>query len=448
MSARTALLAALLAASLAPAARAVALSISKPSQYRFVVPVETNRLTGVGMGTDAPSDAPLRYEDAAFLAELYAERSSCVTSLGRGDRNIYGRLGSLNAAYMHNSLLRFDTLPFRYPYGDFVMPSASMADRPVRATLYEASTADAERTGRLFADIFGGHDPFVRARTNLYAAVGYGMPLAADVIAELYADAEKLTRPAIPVYTANVGTSVTHSVVKKTYSTFIRDYSSIDNAFVYGDDYGPIESSETAGGYSWQRSATYKAGRRKCAVWEYDSQKDEWKSVKPVTESHYTESQEYLSYPSDGIAWLNIGESLKDVLAGATLKGVSVFARYWFNYTMYSKDATPSKTGGTFLYPVAGPCVFSDGRLAVALGGDEWKAVVNSAFSLFGVTYVGSAEKLLASVEEPPALPKHTDESWLSTDTWRESIYSVSFSGEFLVVLDVEFNARVTGGGE
>ena len=69
-------LAALHAATAAPVL-AVALSLSKPSQYHFVsIPEGMTNFTGSGMGSGGASGEPIRYEDIAFLTEAFAERRS------------------------------------------------------------------------------------------------------------------------------------------------------------------------------------------------------------------------------------------------------------------------------------------------------------------------------------------------------------------------------------
>lgn len=70
-------LAALHAATAAPVL-AVALSLSRPSQYHFVsVPEDMAKsFTGSGMGSGGASGEPIRYEDYAFLTEAFAERGS------------------------------------------------------------------------------------------------------------------------------------------------------------------------------------------------------------------------------------------------------------------------------------------------------------------------------------------------------------------------------------
>lgn len=466
MSARTALLAALLAASLAPAAQAVggalavALSLSKPEQYRFVVPVETNRLAGVGMGADAPSDAPLRYEDAAFLAELYKERhyfasryatssTESISEVIRGYDISWDGIGL--AVFYHDSLVG-DLHDGTSAASGFIV-ATNIASKAVRATRYDTDPSPASA----WLDLCGGESPFAYGtEPSLREDVGGGEPLASAAIAKLYADAEKLRRAGAVFFDVikSNKTYVTAHNTQNVQSTWITGYGE-SGEFYYGVD-SASNPTFTNKGFKWSRSAAYTARRQKSIGWKFDRETETWAQDTAVTESSRKSSTVQLCYPQDGLAYIPFRNNKTDILSGRTrVTKVTAFAHMNFLHERLIGTNVVKKVTGTFLYPVNGHFLSLDEtpQIAVEMHGIDQMSAVYAAFGLFGDTLITSADSLL---EEVPAAPDPPDRDALSGYmTYAESPlyeyrYEISLcsSSPFYVVLDVDFNARVTGGGE
>ncbi len=469
MSARIALLAALLAACHAPAAQAsacpvpaaqavggvlaVALSLSKPGQYRFVVPVETNRLAGVGMGADAPSDdAPLRYEDAAFLAEAFAER-----------RYIFGQ----NSGGITNGA--------RKVTGEIICPSRSDYLQPFYAGLYGtnswysgyadpdcqmaeaimeigdgAGTADGRE---FFADIFGSATPFLSPSIlpddDFWKG---GVPLTREKVAALYDDLSRLTRPCLSdvVLKPADGRAETTYKEERVYSNFTRYYSDIDRKWYFGTDSGT--------NYTETTEAKYYGGLRYSLWIRAQKQKARGFNSKGNGESGWTPTAVKASQATDLTLQRTFGSGRVMVdlrpgfakLAGRTVRDVRVFGIGSLYLHMKTDGHTTRIETRRFAVPITvGKYAADDAAVfAVEIGREDCDdGIIAQAMELFGDPGYKTPSELMGVLDDPEE-PSADYETYAPKYKSMELSRSV-YIEHFLVVYDMEFAARVKeDGGE
>ena len=452
MSARIALLAALLAACHVPVAQAVggvlavALSISKPGQYRFVAPVETNRLSGVGMGSSAPSgDAPLAYTDAAFLAEAFAERAS-VFDADSG--------GVTNGAPKVTKTPSISSIKNRYAdvfratsvsswYSGYADPTAQMTDS-IREVSRELSWVDAREC---WQDIFGTTAPFL-SRSLTPDAFGYGAPLKSETVCTLYDDLGRLTRPCtIVMLKPSSGRCGQEVTVESTYSGWTSGYDGIDGKWRFGEDRSTnyVDVSETAYYKRLSRSLHLRAGKEKARgfKWVKDEQGNgEMRDVTGVKDFQYTELKRYNFY-GGGLVFADLRPGFAK-LSGRTFRGVKAFGvGYWSIRQGIGMTTTRSETRCFVVEIPVRASVLEDTPflLPLEIGNEDCDAPLASQVTeLFGDPGYETAKELLDTLAEPD-VPGSEYETY--APTYSDGWYSRSIYIEhFFVVFDMEFAAR------
>lgn len=453
MSARIALLAALLAACHVPAARAVALSLSKPEQYFYWLPVETNRLTGIGMGTSAPSeDAPLRYEDAAFLTEAYAERGY---ALGVGSEGFTNRLSSrpvstkIDTTFLLGEYQTVFEPGAQHPLArGYAKADATLLSGCARATNYEANEEDATASDRhVWLDIFRGtSDPFLSPSVDV-SLLKRDAPLSSGTVCALYEDLGKLRRPCVRCVMTPLGGAYNLSGKEDSrYSTWAYNYFSDNGTWSYGTDNSTNEVKVNRGNYIFFSETSLKAGRKKSRGFNWDSEKREYYDATGVKNSHYTYTRE----------WRTIGDVYADCSpAFAELGGRQFVSARAFGLGFYSmrRDFGSGggflKTEGYFVVdiPVLTSYEPKPQVLVVSIGrGDYNKAIINQVKELFGDPGYETGEDLLSAVIVP-ADPQKAHDGYKDTSN-EYVLYRMIRIADFYVVFDMDFNARVKGGGE
>ena len=437
-------------ASALPALFAVALSISTADDYHYVT-IPTNMaasLTGVGMGSEASAeDAPLRYEDAAFLAEAYAERAQATKKA-----EVTSAIRFPNRTTMAT---RADALK------EFIKPALQIAGG-VRA-------APDKSLGGVLYDFFGTTNIYVEASENEYDALydewaaeqatgslfdKPNTPLKPDYIRALYADLANYTRISTYSYATSSNTN-----------RFIKKYERSPSNYTYDSSTGWYPRSDAED----RTNTTESVGLGMTFYVEYDVGKDngqcytkgsDGKWAKDGPEGNFTtykSSQTYYEASEGDIALkLNL-----PYLHGAS--GM-LCCRGRVSTSCYVNDSEKESVTKDFLvgFPVTiskdGSNVYAVVKASdVGMSLSSGNAFLQMLCSKFALPFYASKDALLGATNAPGALPAASelddDESlaskqYTSASHYVNSFYQAEYEiSQATLVLDVEFNARLGGGG-
>lgn len=434
---------------------AVALSLSEPGQYRFVVPVETNRLTGVGMGTSAPSgDAPLAYTDAAFLAEAFAERA-CVfgTDSGgitNGARKVTSEvtIGKLKNDYIEPFRAGlYGTNSWYHGYAD---PNCQIME-----TVKEVSADGLKTSNRFeaFGVIFGSATPFLSASIppddGLWLGGSRsGTPLKSENVATLYGDLSRLTRPCLAAVTLipSSGRTETERKVSSVYSGFTRYYSDIDRKWHFGTD-SVTNYTETAEARHYNQmdySLYIRAQKQKARGFNSKEGESGWTPT-AVKDSQATDLTSQRTF-ADGRVFVDLRPGFAKI-AGRTVNDVKVFGVGSWSLHMETDGSTTRIETRDFVVPIpVGKYAADDASaFAVEIGREDFDdAIVAQAMELFGDPGYKTPSELMGVLDDP-------DEPSADFETYTPKYKSLALTrtvyvSHFLVVFDMTFRARTLDG--
>ena len=417
---------------------AVNLSISKPEEYVFVEPVETNLLAGVGMGAALPTDdAPLRYEDAAFLTEAYAERYyAFYSSLARVPSKTNGWI-NVEASV---SLARLSGYLSTITCGS---NNTWLADFDIPDSLAVVSGDD------ILTALAGTNAAYEAFNENVTRdALKSGAPLDASVIAALYENVAKMKR----VY-SGVDIKADGSIGSNGNYYYYSETHTDNSGFVDADGEPLGYTSGTTTNLNFFTSADY--------LYKFDDDgsysKDNFASGGRVNYSHGG-SWKYSKTVCPGV--ILVAEKTKHLLEDLTalpfmkVKSMRLFGKgsYSLTYVLETTpagdaDNTTTKTGtnGTFIVEIPIVDVEADGSAVsyVGMWSDD-SAIKDAVCGLFGDNGPASLAELKKATPEPetPVEVNNTIHSTSSDTSFSRNIEIRDFG----VVVELEFNARVSDG--
>ena len=458
---------------------AATLSLTKPSDYCYVNITATNSLEGTGIGATAPADgedAPLRYEDIAFLAEAYAERVAIFDkkSYGDGSRttvatNIYANPASISndhaKCFKYGGLSPTDSYNTRTIFGYYAPVFLDPAHEPIS----EARVANrgglpdrynGSQVGLAWCDIFNTDTPFAAATNLATTAFIRDASLSAAPVAALYADLAKLSRPAVYVdgfRSTDPDASLldqTYHYVKKTYaSDSVPTTTTEDTTDVTSNPHLPSATLYLYASKTKTRSFTMTDG-------DYDTIKaGEVKSSESYVERSNTyfagQSEVYINlYPA--FQPLSLAPTLSQNLRRAT--AVKAFALAKATYYTRQSPMSTTYTEHTHRFVMPFTVKFVGGNempflLYCNAGGESFaKGLLDTARSLFSdAPTAASGGALLGDIETPedPSANAPYDDMIKSGELVRkntnatEAEITVSIT-DILVYFDMEFHSKAT----
>lgn len=423
---------------------AVVLSLSSPSQYRYVDVAETNLLTNVGMGKAVPpGEVELAYTDIAFLAEAFAERRFVDLNQSAPSPKIRIDKTVTSKGIPHDVLF-----PMSFPgHIDGWMPvngfmttnqiSTALTAGPVRANYYEAHSSDAAYGAPLWHDLMMGTNQFATAFVTNTAFASGSRLLASDV-AGFYEDLGRLGAYAYGGRGKRYGIGCEMDTVhrlSRIWSALIREYDNIRHIWVYDDNYTPSPGHSTNSEYTCSYSWAAKAIRRKNRGFEYDTSDAEWKDVTGVVSSSGYSDESYGNYAIGETPGIAIPFSPEQY--AITVKSIRAFAMAFVSYSKTLNGQAVSETEGYVALPIS--TGFSEGRVLLPIGGDLDRALYTAAFEVMGIQTTTGSE-LLASVEAPDDPPESFDDYTVKSN---EVDVNVSFDlVDVYIVIDYDFNAK------
>ena len=427
----------------------VNLSISSPEEYFFVDPVETNLLTGVGMGAVAPTnDAPLSYSDAAFLAEAYMERHYS------GGTNGYNYAKS-DARNQISARLTLAT-PVYYRKTDCKAGHGKwLADFKIPSDLAVATTDG------ILSAVAGTNAVYVTFSTNdTNSATKSGLPPNASAVATLYEDVAKMRR-IYSVASVQPQGSKGDGGDYYTWTETLKDYSGLIGSD--GNPTGNVPETTTNVNY-YAGSSAYDYEYVYSEYGTYD--KSNFRTVnddgQSLSADHYSHGGTWTFSKSVCPGVYLFADSLQHLLsepnAWEKVKGARFFGRGTFSQvtslsttTAASKGATVTKssTNGTFVIeiPLADGCTARGVAEADAGMGDYDDDIKAKVINLFGGLGISSLEDLKGATPEPESTPSAPDDYDHGTATSLTFRRDVTIK-EFGVVVELEFAARVKGDDE
>ena len=426
---------------------AASLSISKPGEYMFVNPTETNLLTGVGMGAAVPAgDAtPLSYTDAAFLTEAYAERYYTFADSLANVRT------KTNEQQKVGSKISFVLLPL---YLSSELTCGSNKTWLVKMDI--PSEFVCVMTNSVLETVAGSNDVYEAFNTNAtIEATRGGSPLDASFVAALYENLTKMRtvcRDAAVISVGNVGTNGDHYSYGETYTDYsgelksdgspsgdtpttvtnISHFSSSDFAYEYHEN-GVFDKTK------------FRLGEGSEMSDEYYSRGGEWSFSENVCPgvSVYAKSLKHLLEDRDDLSFVKV-------------KNMRLFGKGTFS-SGYHLDETPLEgsaistnvsTNATFVIEIPlldiGANGVSESDIGTGASNEEIKGRV---CSFFGDTGPSSLKELEKALPEPATTPAGIEDYKRSTSTYITFSRSISVSG-FVVIVELGFNARVNDAGE
>lgn len=450
---------------------AVALSLTSAEDYRFIRPLESNLVTGVGL-----SGTALRYDDAMFLREAFEERDFVLghASAGGAFDNAVKDLSRMPyASWLPASVVDYSGFYLAATAGTSVVSSPAK----IAGVGYTDSLSAAVAVQGAFA---AGVDVFPRPGiANMAAAVGGGRPLAKDVVASLYAEIAK------PAYYAKclVGGNFICSLADtwKVESSDVRRYS--NNAISYGED-GFVYSDEpyttnrvqnTSGvQYApvyYEYSVTIHCYKLAYAGYmrEYQEAQDAYRWSQKATGTGTSATTEdsssgtgtvvlYAPVTSNVTARGSQITPVKILLVGK-YRHRKVTTRRYYSDTSWTTVSDTEKSGW-FLWPVLAENtgVYDNlGRLVVsvkpsAIGSSPNGAFLNAALSAFGDSAASSSDAMnaLTAPSSPQNGAAYLDDSqpgqstaydMLKNETHVQETQSVQLQGA-MVMLEMQFHAR------
>jgi hypothetical protein len=441
------------AAALPALLAAATLSISSPENYYFCeIPDDMKpSLTGEGMGAIAPADdeTPLRYEDAAFLAEAYYER-------------LY-MFGTNNAPWV---VLELPSPPREIPAGldldalrahGLMDTTKWLTDFEIASGFAVLSTNSVEKTD-VVATLAGTNAVYHALATNLwYVGERDCRVLDSSGVAGLYSDLGKTTRRYSKADLYAVGGTNSYYFYEHTDSnitnlidTYGRDGTPIyvtDATTEYDKQY--YDSSDYKynisflGEYTKKRSrAVYEDAEYKTVVGaENASSGGTWHCGRVVCPG-------VAAYIHDNPGWTNI--------PWVTVKRIRLFGKGTYKRALTctkntkgeaSTNVTYSVTNGTFVVEIPVDSIKNEGWAFSKMGmGDDGGGIIEKMRGLFGDLGIDGLGSLEAATPEPDATAGGVGYAGANT---AEANFQMDISmGDFYVVYELEFNARVTSDGE
>lgn len=426
-----------------PALFAVALSISSADDYHYVS-IPTNMaasLTGVGMGADAPSsDAPLRYEDAAFLAEAYLERAGGARQKPEITSVVYyPKRAATPSKFIKPSLLINGGLrvaPDTPEYSDFICNFFGTTNIYVDASenKYDTLVADEQK-----------------ANTNRYSTPTYR--LKPDYIRALYADLSNYSRR-----TADYdGSSSTNKFIKK-YKSSPSNYrfSDLDGWLPLSEGEDRTEVSDSSG-LQLSFYVQYSAKKEKAQCYEKG---DDGKWAKHGQEGNFTIYSSDRAY-SDASGSVALKLGIPYIHGGSGM----LCCMGYVSTTCYVNDGDKENSGRKYFYTAFPVSIRNDGTNAyavvnasdVGMSLDSGTALLKTLCGKFNLPFYASSDDLLGVTSQPGSLPTASeldgDESLASkTDTSSVKRFNSYYQASYLIsqtalILDIEYNARLGGDG-
>ena len=447
-------------ASALPALFAVALSISTTNDYHYVT-IPTNMaasLTGVGMGSEAPSeDAPLRYEDAAFLAEAYAERSALASSYATVTVAPITVSPTISLSVAHgivdvgtgdfygtNRTATYSTFMQR-AYGN---PTASLFSGCAEVDRYHPVMTNMILEYPAWPRIFNttGY-PFVeksmRLNDRIDSCQTNGTPIMAEVVAGLYRDLAKLSRfcYAADGYVES-GSKVTYQKEEDS-SSYSTTWNGISHKWECGtatNDTEVTESDSTTP--TVMSSLTISVGKAKARGFE------DGKDVTGVyASSRYTQQKRTSS--CNGIVMpfgpgdATVGIDFFNRQGGAKIVNVKCYASGVYSRSVSKTGAADDNKSGAFVVEVpidtwreVHPFLFLEIGTQSAN-----EAIFSQVESLFGDPGYEDHGDVLAICPDP-AEPSSDIGEYVPTYSNATFVRDIAIY-KFYVVYDMEFNARV-----
>ncbi len=424
---------------------AVNLSISKPSEYHFVtIPDEMmNSLEGVGLKENDEGEHPLRYEDAAFLTEAYAER------YGMMDRGATNGSKSVGAKLVHPYdyyALAFvggtNAVTVIEPYGYAVTNGTLLADIAAYNAANSYYAYDA-----LIPILGAGCSPYLKPSIDLTSADWTNKVLSAKNVAALYADLGRFSRAyeTCSVLPAS-GTSNEYITV------WSEDYSNMGvwkNTYINPDGWGYGEAkngdsvSYDAKAYDFRYSRTFKAKKKKARGWGYEEGDKESKWVDETGAVLFTATETSESYSRvQGAITSSRFKTCGDRKYGSA-------SLYAYGTVSCERTYTSSSYSTGFVIRL-GSLGFNDGKAETdfALAYSDVTSIADKALALVQHQVVFQSAEDLLNVLPDPETPSSDYSNY--SDTYTEDTFkaSVLISKFFAVVDGIEFNARVKGDGE
>lgn len=432
----------MIALALASIIASATLSISSPSEYFNTNPIETNRLSNVGMGDDPPTNYPVMYNDNAFLSEAFCERLRFFSST-----NSYTPKDDISVLLNPEFAITYRDIVGMSHGGGQIVLRGFVADEMTNSIIISITKSDRQTPGqaidynKFWLDVFDSEDPFFHGSiSNIIDRTSPGKPISREDFALLYGDCKVMYRPAFyEQYTANTSTRIDYEI--KNYSSYIVGYHVYDDGeFVYGNDWS-TNRTDTVTGFTFSVQRTLTAGKKKYVGWKYRTDEHGHSSYvrqTGITKSGYTEL-EYKNNIPNGSAWC---KGLYHCFStNQVVKKVTAFACGDFKHEYTEGSAVVANEEGWFLAPVSAE--MNGDKIIVQLGGPKQQELIEGVFECFDAEYLADDSALLNKIAEDfedPSLIDHADcetNSEVHEDYYRISLYYI------YVVLEMDFNSRV-----
>lgn len=438
---------------------AVALSLSRPSQYHFVSVQEdmAKSFTGSGMGPDGDSGGPIRYEDYAFLTEAFAERGSL------GETNV--------TATTLSSQLRPQAKLFIRKVGEpFVR-----ADLPIDQSFRKSEGFDESDEGWSFAFLGVSNAVPVSSSDELYDSV-------LKQIQE-HSGSYRYTNTLMKAVDSRWFAAAYEDVAKMTRVMPLENWRMIGESTVTGSDYvklaqvwdghefisvaDPVHSSSS----NYVVSVAFpnlwmwcSCNREKYRVASTSSGKwNEWSNGIVTEGIKYEEKKNVATSDSNGLEF----DTGIAALGGRAVKsGVLLsFGRISVSHSFNDSDGWESNTGD-FLFGLPVTMANKNGKIVCVAKGftseDDLQDIAKRACALYDIPYYKTVTDVLGITKKPddpnPAeranyyetneegSSEYKGKYYIGSKEQITSLYSLELSIlAFRLVLDIDFNARTYG---
>ena len=422
---------------------AVNLSISKPSDYRFVsIPDEmANSLTGVGLKEDDEGKLPLRYEDAAFLTEAYAERYSMMDSgATNGNKSVGRRLARPTDYYALAFVGGTNAVTLIEPYGYAVTNGTTLL-----ADIAAYNAANSTYAYDAIIPILGtGGVPFPKPSIDLTSADWTNKVLSAKNVAALYADLGKFSRAyeTCNVLPANLTSNEYITVWSKDYTNMGEWKTSVNpDGWGYGVATNGDSVSSGAKAYDLRYSRKFRVTKKISRGWDFEKGDSESKWVDETGAVLFTATETSESYSRvQGVITSSRFKPCGDRKYGAA-------SLYAYGTLSCKRSYTSSYFSTGFVIKLA-PLKFDGGKAETdfAFSYSDVASIADRALTLVQHQVVFSSADDLLSVLPSPETPSSDHSNYSDTyteDTFTADVWIDKF---FVVVDDIKFNARVSDG--
>ena len=452
-----------------PALFAVALSISTTNDYHYVT-IPTNMaasLTGVGMGSEASSeDAPLRYEDAAFLAEAYAERAR----FAYGSTNLtWGSASSEEIAiYVANpgsGSLYYDSYPSpiaevserekaTYVGRAYADPSIPLLDGGCTSIVITASmgrfpawpyifTSTNDEQTLSHEQTLSNEFPFVVSTCSFTNSIPKGTPLATIHVRSLYRDLPNLSRFCWSDV-GEVGSNVHTSQTVNDYSGYSTKYNSTTDEWEFGFPKSTVSEVSTNRISTFRWCIRILAQRAKARGFASVEGSKYPKDVTGVFESSGYRTEKIADISDMVMPISRVSSNYNSLHTGTRIRDVKVFAQGHLSWVYRLNDAIADSGGGDFIVEVPVEIAPSWTQLVILGMGSEQanKMLYDKARKIFDCPGYSSVDEVMESMPELGD-PSEDWQSYSPVKCDVDYTEEVSIS-QFYTIFDVDFNARTS----